>query len=128
MCFSCPTIFYCLSVCLSVCLAPSLSHFLVFACHILWAEFDLSSSRNNNSNSSRNKPKTFVHVLTESGLSLHIAVFYLVEVGVSSDVPLDFRSHFLSTWLGLTVLGAFPVSLGARMWVSILQVKDTSLL
>ena len=100
-----------------------LSHFFVFACHLLWSELDGRKKNKNDNNT--NHPKTFVHVLSESGLSLHIVIFYLLEVGVAgggADVPLDFRAHFLSTWLGLTVLGAFPVSLGARTWVSVVKV------
>ena len=96
------------------------SYFLVFACHIVWHETATAVPRTR----SKPKPKTFIHVLAESCLSLHVVVFSLAEIGVSRDFPLDFRAHFLSTWLGLTVLGAFPVSLGARPWVSVVQVKE----
>ena len=80
----------------------------------------------------RKTPKNYLHVLCESGLALQMTLFHMFEIGTAMDNPLDFRhgqieslwtsivyklhlsmgksrSHFLTTWLALTVIASFAV-------------------
>eukprot|EP00094_Tigriopus_californicus_P006324 TCALIF_06089-PA protein Name:"Similar to TMEM19 Transmembrane protein 19 (Homo sapiens)" AED:0.08 eAED:0.08 QI:0/-1/0/1/-1/1/1/0/246 len=89
----------------------NISFLMVFACYLVLAEFKPYSRR---------LPRTYLNVMCESGLAFHIAFFYLVEIGCV-DFPLDFRRYYLSTWLGVSIIGSFAVSLGRSVQSSVYQ-------
>ncbi len=41
----------------------------------------------------RSSPRTYLHVLLDCGLALHLAGFHLLELGAAADTPMDFRSE-----------------------------------
>jgi hypothetical protein len=76
------------------------------------------------------EPKTYLNIVCEMGLALHVALLHLLEIGsggnslsvTGPEGPLDFRSNFLQTWLGITLMGSLSVSLGENFTASVIQV------
>merc|ERR1712179_277047 len=44
-------------------------------------------------------------VLCNGGMAFELSLLYLLDIG-SADLPVDFRSNYRASWLGMAVLGA----------------------
>jgi len=60
--------------------------------------------------------RNWLQVLCNGGMAFELSLLYLLDVG-SADLPVDFRSHYRASWLGMAVLGAISCCNGDT-WAS----------
>merc|ERR1711970_1447603 len=49
--------------------------------------------------------RNWLQVLCNGGMAFELSLLYLLDIG-SADLPVDFRSNYRASWLGMAVLGA----------------------
>jgi len=60
--------------------------------------------------------RNWLQVLCNGGMATELSLLYLLDVG-SSDLPIDFHTHYRASWLGVAVLGALSCCNGDT-WAS----------
>jgi len=60
--------------------------------------------------------RNWLQVLCNGGMAFELSLLYLLDIG-SSDLPVDFRHEYRSSWLGMAVLGAISCCNGDT-WAS----------
>ena len=91
---------------------------MCFGAYLIWFEFQRLESY---------EPKTYLNILCELGLGVHLAFLHLIEVDqYGPEAPLDFRTNFLQTWLAISLIGSLSISLGDTFYLTALQVRIPS--
>jgi len=68
--------------------------------------------------------RNWLQVLCNGGVAMELSLLYLLDIG-SVELPVDFRNHYRSSWLGMGVLGAIACCNGDT-WASELGSVWTS--
>ncbi len=61
--------------------------------------------------------RNWAQVVCNGGVATELALIYLLDVGSAADLPMDFATHYRSSWIGAAILGALACCNGDT-WAS----------